>query len=230
MSADAARWIRMLASLAIFLALLVYGVYRASEDSLRRLEIFVGLITFGALLWYALETRQLRQSTDAQTEALLMPVLRLTRRDGRLFVKNSGHGIARDVRLQPIHYVNLAGDVITCEFRPVFALATQEEEELIAGITQMDVGEDAPKELKPERLPYVLEIVGFGPRTWVQRLYFRDIRDRAHEAEFRWENPDRPVGAVGMGNQQPKAMSVRRVKTIPDPLEPVEIRGISRMP
>jgi len=230
MLADATRRIGILAGLIIFLAVLGYGLYRIPEDSLRRLEIFVGVITFLALLWYSWETRQLRQSTDAQTEALLMPVLRLTRRDGRLFVKNSGHGIARDVRLQPIHYANLAGDVITCGFRPVFALATEEEDELRAGISRLEVGEDAPKDLKPERLADVLEIAGFGPRTWTQKLYFRDTRGRAHEINFQWENPDRPVEAVGMGNQEPKATDIRRVKTIPDPFEPVEIRGISRLP
>ena len=57
-----------------------------------------------------------------------------------------------------------------------------------------------------------------------------DIRGRVYEVEFQWRNPDRPMMAVGMGNQEPKAASLRQVKTIPDPLEPVEIRGISRMP
>src|SRR2546427_1840752 len=120
MSADATRRIGMLAGLVIIVALLLwYGMAKAPEPILRRIEIFVGIGTFLALLWYSWETRQLRQSTDAQTEALLMPVLRLTRSDGRLFVENSGSGIARNVRLQPIHYVNWAGDVITCAFRPL---------------------------------------------------------------------------------------------------------------
>lgn len=221
--------IGFLAGVVIFLALLWYGVSRVPEDVLQRLGILVGLVTFLALLWYAWETRLLRRSTDDQTERLLMPVLRLIRRDGRLFVENSGSGIARNLRLQPIHYVNPAEDVITCKFRPVFALATKEEE-LIADITRMEAGDVAPKELKPERLAHLLQIASFGTRGWMQSLYFLDTRGRAYEIKFRWQNPDRPVGAVGMGNQEPQAVNIRPIQTIPDPLQPVEIRGISRMP
>lgn len=222
--------IGLLAGAIIFLTLLLYGVSRAPEDVLQRLGIVVGVVTFLALLWYAWETRLLRRSTEDQTERLLMPLLRLARRNGRLFVGNSGPGIARYIRLQPIHYVNPAGDVITCKFRPIFALATEKEDELIAEITRMEAGDTAPKELKPERLAHVLEIASFGTRGWTQNLYFLDTRGRAHEVDFRWQNPDRPVGAVGLGDQEPQAVSIRPVQTIPDPLQPVEIRGISRMP
>lgn len=202
-----------------------------SEELLRQLNLGVGIATLLALLWYAYETLRLRRATEAQTTQILMPILRLQHQEQRLLLSNIGPGIARSVLMQPIRYVNWAGDLITLEFKPIVALSTGSTEFLQPTIRRREVGEEDFLELGPTRIDDVLEAFGTGRNTeWLQAIYFCNARGEAYEAEFRWEEPDRPAAVVGLGRQEPRLTDIRPIHSLPRHPQYLELKGVSRIP
>ncbi len=68
--------------------------YRVSFDNI------ILLLTFGSLLWYSLETRQLKNVTQRQLEPILF--IYLNKEEQFLFISNLGKTAASNVFIQPI--------------------------------------------------------------------------------------------------------------------------------
>ncbi len=61
---------------------------------------FILLLTFGSLLWYSLETRQLKNVTQRQLEPILF--IYLNKEEQFLFISNLGRTAASNVFIKPI--------------------------------------------------------------------------------------------------------------------------------
>jgi hypothetical protein len=88
--------------------------------------------TLGAIIWYSLETRWLRQETALQTELQLRPLLTINHDGDVLSLVNIGKGMARDVSMQDTDLPGPGAVTVFIRWPPIDHLPAGESRRLSA--------------------------------------------------------------------------------------------------
>jgi len=103
------------------------------------LTFFVLLATLGAIVWYSVETRWLRQETALQTELRLRPLLTISCfDDDQVMLTNIGNGIAREIRLEDTVIESGADHQVVIRWSPVDYVKPDEHRALSGRIIRRD--------------------------------------------------------------------------------------------
>lgn len=198
-------------------------------------------LTLIVLAWYAYETMRLRRATEEQTRQALMPVLKVRFSGEEIVMENLGPGIAAKVLMQPIRYLDPAGGMVHCTFRPLFMLSPLKPEAVRPEITRQEPVtrlslEDREAQtvtvldLDPSRLKDLLLAAGYRRERFVQSVYYSDIVGRTYRLPVTWEHPSIQTRSVGLSHPEPASEAPEPVDVFPGSPEPLEIQGESLIP
>lgn len=159
----------------------------------------------------------------------------------QIVVENLGPGVAGTVLIQPIHYLDPAGGVVHCSFRPLFMVHPLRPETFRPEIsrrepitrTSLRSREEhtvTVVDLDPSRLKDLILAAGYKHERFTQMLYFADIAGRTYRLPVAWEHPTIQMRVIGLSHPEPTAGSPERIDSLPQTLENLEIRGESFIP
>jgi hypothetical protein len=102
------------------------------EDCINVIGFIVLTATFGAIIWYSIETRGLKKETIKQTRLRLRPLIILFQGAlvDELFAINIGNGPALKVKIEDICIINAGNISLTYSFRIIDVLIPQKKEQL----------------------------------------------------------------------------------------------------
>jgi len=200
------------------------GVTQVSlTEKVQVLLLAVQTVTAVVLLWYALETRRLRQEAAKQTRLGIVPVVRVVLHRGpdKVFLENVGSGMATKAVLQGFRFQSDDGKSWRCTFEAIAGVLPGREAALRAE-TEMEGVEPPQSYVLNETAVFEhIRCAMKGKDSLVLALHWTDLLGTAYRSEVRidrnrfyvFQDHGRPNPATTLPPEQ--------AKSFPDSLDPV---------
>lgn len=192
-----------------------------------KIAIAVGIIqalTFLALLWYAWETRRLRQETGKQVRISVMPVLRVLfhRAPEGIFVENVGQGTATKAVLQGFRFKSDDGNTWRQTFHTVNGIEPGAKR-LISGETELEPTNQGQRYALDGRavFEHMHRAIHAGKETLVLALYWTDILGHAYRSDIAIDATRLSLFREHGSPQPATALPPKETRFCPDSLDPV---------